>query len=453
MKITAQNMALATGGLLQQDGPPGNFQFDTRILQSGQWFLALRGARDGHDFIPIAEQQDCAGIIGQHVPSNWNRGFIEVPDTLVAFQDIARFVRTAFTGPVIGITGSAGKTTTRALIGCLFENLGIVHQTKGNFNNHIGVPKTITDAPENAVSWILEMGMNALGEIDLLQNIAKPTIRLITNIGAAHVEGCGSIEGVAQAKGELFAGAQPEDTCCINLDDPRVAALPNPDGVHKITYGTTPNCDIQLRSVQVDGELCQTNVQIQTPCGNIDSFIPIPGEFMALNACAAVAAGYAAGIPLAEMAKGLQQYKPVGDRMSISNVGETRFINDSYNANTLSMKAALNSVATLQSKETLVLLGDMLEMGTEEGAAHIEILEVAISMGFQIGIVGPRFHNAYLSLSRQQQEKISWQSQSSTEMSELINALPKTPRTILLKGSRGMTMEKILTNYSGDSHD
>jgi len=453
MKITAQQMAIATGGVLHREANGGTFHFDTRKLAAGEWFLALLGVRDGHDFIPVAEERDCAGVIGQRVPNDWNRGFLEVDDTLLAFQNIARFVRDSFTGPVVGITGSAGKTTTRALIGCLFETIGSVHQTQGNFNNHIGVPKTITDAPETAVSWVLEMGMNALGEIDLLQDIAKPTIRLITNIGAAHVEGCGSIEGVAQAKGELFAGARPEDICCVNLDDPRVAALPIPDGVHRITYGSSDDCDVQLRSFQVDGEQYRTNVTIQTPCGVIESFIPIPGDFMASNACAAVAAGYAAGIPLAEMERGLQNYQPIGDRMKLSEIGNTKFINDSYNANTLSMTAALNSLSRLQASQKIVLLGDMLEMGDEEAKAHLEVLQMAISQGYQIGIVGPRFHKAFLSLPQQQQESVLWQTNTSLEMSALINALPPQPRIILLKGSRGMKMEQVLHNYDGVHND
>ena len=452
MNISAQEMARASNGTVRRDGKAGNFQFDTRLIEAGQWFLALQGARDGHDFIPVARQKNCAGVIGQRVPSDWDRGFVEVSNTLKAFQDIASFARKSFSGPVIGITGSAGKTTTRAMVGHTLEYLGSVHQTNGNFNNHIGVPKTITDAPNDSQAWVLEMGMNAPGEISLLQEIARPTVRLITNIGAAHVEGCGSIEGVAKAKGELFDGANSGDICCVNTDDHRVAAHPVPASATTLTYGSSPHCDIQLLESTVDGESLCTIVKIHTPAGVIDSYIPIPGKFMALNACAAVAVGYACGIPTSSLAESLTKYKPVGDRMQITMIGKTRFINDSYNANTLSMNAALNSLDTISSPNKIVLLGDMLEMGEEEEESHQSVLLNAISKGFQIGLVGPRFANAAKIISSADHSRILWITQTSKEMAQLLNVQNPVERTILLKGSRGMKMEYIIQNYTAESH-
>ena len=407
--------------------------------------MALKGARDGHDFIPTALQKDCAGVIGQHVPENWSKGFVEVPDTLEAFKAIAHWTRSRFNGPVIGITGSAGKTTTRALVASVLESLGTVHQTAGNFNNHIGLPKTITDAPENSDAWVLEMGMSALGEIDLLQRIAEPTIRLITNIGTAHIEGCGSIEGVAQAKGELFAGARPGDICCVNMDDHRVASLPIPTGATILRYGSTEDCDIRLLSFSIQG--WNSVVDIQTPLGRIQASIPVPGEFMALNACAAIAVGISVGLNLAQCKEGLARYKPVGMRMRKERIGDVIFINDSYNANPLSMKAALRSLLSLSERNSLAILGDMLEMGVEEEASHIEILDFALNLGVNIALVGPRFRKAWEQSSSEAKHNVLLQASSSEELAALLLAQKLQMNIILLKGSRGIKMERIAEIY------
>jgi UDP-N-acetylmuramoyl-tripeptide--D-alanyl-D-alanine ligase len=177
------------------------------------------------------------------------------PDTLVALQDLGRAVRRTFTGPVVGITGSAGKTTTRVLVMEVLAALGRVHATRGNLNNHVGVPLTLLalEEPSAAAALVLEMGMNHLGEIALLQDVGAPTIRLVTNVGAGHVEGCGSIEGVAAAKQELFDGARAGDVLVVNLDDPRVAAMPLPAGTRRLTYGR--HADAEVRLVAVDSDV------------------------------------------------------------------------------------------------------------------------------------------------------------------------------------------------------
>ena len=268
MIFTAAALAQATGGELVRSGDAGPIDTDSRRLRPGSWFVALTGARfDGHAYLPHASAAGCAGCIAQRVPEGWTGGFIRVPDTLIALQDIARYARAGFDGPVIGITGSAGKTTTRAMTGLALSSLGPIHQTAGNLNNHIGLPLTLLAAPADAAAWVIEMGMNHRGEIDLLQDISKPAIRLITNVGAAHTEGVGGIEGVAKAKGELFDGARPGDVCIINHDDPHVRALPLPDGVRIMRFGTTADCDIQLTAAAVDPDTLHTRFRVQTPTG------------------------------------------------------------------------------------------------------------------------------------------------------------------------------------------
>ena len=210
--------------------------------------------------------------------------------------------------PVVGITGSAGKTTTRAMVSLVLEGLGSVHQTAGNFNNHIGLPLTILQAPLDANVWVLEMGMNHRGEIDLLQRISRPEVRIITNVGAAHLEGLGTIEGVAAAKGELFDGARPGDVCCINMDDPFIREMPIPEGVIRLEYGRDPSLPICLTDAQVDTDSMSTLFRIETPHGVVRGRVPSPGLHLASNALAAVAVGIALRVPLDGMAERLSRY-------------------------------------------------------------------------------------------------------------------------------------------------
>lgn len=448
VQLSATQIARWTNGTVLQEGTGQGLQFDSRILKCGEWFVVLQGARDGHDFLPMARQKQCAGAIGQHMPKDWEGGFVQVEDSLVAFQQLAQAFRRTFLNPVVGVTGSAGKTTTRALIASVLEGLGEVHQTQGNFNNHIGVPKTITDASGQEAAWVLEMGMSALGEIHRLQEIGEPTIRIITNVGAAHVEGCGSIEGVAQAKGELFAGARPGDTCCVNLDDHRVRNIPIPAGVTQLTYGRDKDADVRLEDCSI--EEWSTKVTISTPKGTVQATIPIPGEFMALNACSAVAVGLAANVPLNAIEAGLENYRPVGMRMKLERVGELRIINDAYNANVLSMKAALKTLATQQSPIKIALLGDMLEMGSAEESVHQEVLEYAQELDIQIGLVGPRFAKALNNISRDS-TTATWIGSADTSAAFVSTFTPPTSATLLLKGSRGMRMEHILEHIQSRS--
>lgn len=444
ISLTASQIAAMCNGVVLQEATGRSFQFDSRLIAKDEWFVVLQGARDGHDFLPMAERKECAGAIGQHMPDEWRAGFIQVEDSLLAFQQIAHGLRRQFQGPVVGVTGSAGKTTTRAMIASVLAGLGNVHQTNGNFNNHIGVPKTITDTSGQEAAWVLEMGMSALGEIHRLQEIGEPNIRVITNIGAAHIEGCGSIEGVAQAKGELFAGARAGDTCCVNLDDHRVARRPIPEGVQILTYGKHSDAAVRLLKSKVGD--WSTSVTIDTPKGSIEATIPVPGEFMALNACAAVAVGIAAKVPFEQIQRGLEDYAPVGMRMRLETIGHLRIINDAYNANPLSMKAALTTLSAQSTANKVAFLGDMLEMGNAEETGHQEVLRHALSLQLPVGLIGPRFIRAWNTLkSDHLGAKIVCEVESSQDI--LSSWTPANePTTILLKGSRGMKVERILSD-------
>lgn len=451
MILQDQEMAAWSGGQLIQPGPAGPISTDSRRIKPGDWFLALVGERfDAHDFLPMADAAGCAGVIAQRVPAGWKRGFIQVSKPLLALQKIAQGARKSLSMPVVGITGSAGKTTTRAMISLVLEGMGAVHQTAGNFNNHIGVPLTILRAPLDAHVWVLEMGMNHRGEIDVLQRISRPEVRIITNVGAAHLEGLGTIEGVAAAKGELFDGARPGDVCCINMDDPFIREMPLPEGVVRLEYGSDPGLPICLTDAQVDTESLSTLFRIETPHGVVRGRIPSPGLHLAFNALAAVAVGIALRVPIDGMAERLNRYEAVGMRQRLEKgPAGCRVINDAYNANPLSMRAALKTVASLKAGRRIALLGDMLEMGDTAAEAHIETAQLALDLGIEIvGIAGPCFSAIANQLDKGQSTLLF--AQDAESLAEQLSNTLRSDDLVLLKGSRGMAMERILRHLAAE---
>jgi len=444
--FSAEQLALGTKGRLVSGGSQGRVCTDTRKVQAGDWFLAIRGERfDAHNFLETAIESGATGVIAEEVPDGWSAGLIAVEDGLVALQDLARFVRNEFHGPVVGITGSAGKTTTRAMIALALEGLGKVHQTAGNFNNHIGLPLTLLDVPEDADAWVLEMGMNHAGEIDLLQEIGRPTIRLITNVGAAHLEGLGSIEAIAAAKGELFDGANAGDQICVNDDDPLVRALTIPEGTTVIRYGTAAGCDLRLVEANVDPDELSTQFTVEYGGNRWTGRLPSPGIHMAHNAVAALSVGLALGLDVPGMLSRIETYEPVGMRLRIEAgpIG-TRVINDAYNANPMSVAANLTTLAAIPSganRRRVALLGDMLELGPTEIEQHAETARFAHSLGLDlVGFAGPRFTEALGGAGHCAPDAI--------QLANQIRDLLLPGDILFIKGSRGMKMEHVLNELS-----
>ena len=444
MQFDASELAQATRGECVQPGPKGNICTDTRHLKEGDWFLAIVGERfDGHSFCAQAREINVAGIIGQHVPEGWDKGFIRVTDSITALQNIARSIRKQFTGLVVGITGSAGKTTTRALVTSVLSQKGRVLATEGNFNNHIGLPLTLLRSELTEDYWVLEMGMNHLGEIHLLQEIAQPHIRLITNVGAAHLEGVGSLEGVAKAKGEIFDGAHMGDLCVRNADDGKIMAHPLPQGVRTIEYGTSQTASIQITNAHIDANTLHTEITLHTPEGDFAVSLPSPGIHLASNVASAVAIGLDQKCSLAEIQKGVAEYVPVGARLLVEQGAKgSKWINDAYNANPLSMRASLHTLSVLEGHTRIALLGDMLELGDHGEEAHREILEYALSLNIEkIGVCG----NIFSQIAKKITSSKLFSASNSTELGALLAQEITDGSLILLKGSRGVRMEKART--------
>jgi UDP-N-acetylmuramoyl-tripeptide--D-alanyl-D-alanine ligase len=433
--FTGGQVAAATGGRLVADAGPGPITTDSRRVAPGSWFLALRGDRfDAHDFLPMAAAAGCAGAVVSAPPPGWDRGLVVVPDTLVALQDLARSVRRQFRGPVVGLTGSAGKTSTRVMIVSCLQALGRVHATGGNLNNHVGLPLTLLATPPDADALVVELGMNHPGEIAALADIAQPAVRLITNVGAAHVEGCGSVEGVARAKQELFDGARPGDTLVVNLDDPFVSAMPHPPGVRVITFGTRAGADVQLTDAAVDPARLQTRLRIECADGVVRATLEVPGLHLCANACAAVAVARALHVPVEGLGDALSSFQPEGMRNRVVRLRGAAILDDAYNANPVSMSAALRTLAAMGGRR-IAVLGDMLELGAEEEPAHAAVLAEARALGVdRVMVCGERMARAAGAIA-----------EVYSEPDALADALVLAEGdSVLIKGSRGARMERVL---------
>ncbi len=451
MILSTRDMTVATGGDLLRDAPAGRIHTDTRTLEAGDWFLALRGENfDGHAFLETAAAAGCAGVIVDTPPQDWVRGVLVVPDTLRALQDCAAAVRDRVDGSVVAVTGSAGKTTTRAMIESVLQSVGPVHATAGNFNNHVGLPLTLLAMPAEARVLVLEMGMSGPGEIRRLQEIARPNVRLITNVSLAHTEGVGDLAGVAACKQELFDGASPSDLLVVNADDPWVSAMPRPDETRLLLYGSSQDCDARLLKAHVDPDSFVTRATLKLPSGVIEVELAAPGRHVALDACAAAGVAHALGVDPLSIVQGLASWAPVGMRMRVERLADgVVVLNDSYNANPASTTAALQALCASGGSRHIALLGDMLELGSAEGEAHEDIVRKASSLGLALlGLVGPRYGNQ-VGLAQELGGGEVLAAEDAASLGELVQGRLLPGDVVLLKGSRGMRMERVLDRLRG----
>ncbi len=433
---------------------------DTRTVAAGDLFVALEGERfDGHAFlVSAAEAGARAAVVRRDHPAiqaleklPGELLLFGVEDTLQALGDLARFHRRRFVGlPVVAITGSNGKTTTRALCQAALEaSLGAGHATKGNFNNLVGLPQSLLELQQGDAFSVLEMGMNASGEIARLTQIAEPGVGLVTNAAGVHLEGLGSVEGVARAKAELYEGLPEGAVAIANADDalllPLARAAARTRGLKLVTFGRDPEADLRVLEVIVrpDGGL---RVTLAPGQGDPITFgLGLLGTHNALNAAAALAVAWALGADLPRAAAALEAVVPVGRRLRRTRctTGAT-LLDDCYNANLVSMQAALETagaLAALGGGRILAALGDMLELGDESDALHRQLGTLAAEAGVDrlvaFGPLSVATHEgaegiAHLLHTEDPAEAAAF----------LVDTGPED--VVLVKGSRGMQMERIV---------
>ncbi|WP_303722345.1 UDP-N-acetylmuramoyl-tripeptide--D-alanyl-D-alanine ligase [Malonomonas rubra] len=346
---------------------------DSRNIEPGALFIPLRGERfDGHNYLSQAVKNGAAACLSEEVVEGLSVPVVRVENTLQALGDLAAAFRLQLHGPLVAITGSAGKTTTKEMLAAILEQVGPGLKTAGNFNNLIGLPLTIFRMQPEHQWAVLEMGTSSLGEIERLTEIAQPTVGLITNIGQAHLENLRGLDGVSRAKGELFAGLQG-GSAIVNLDDERVAKLPVANGVYRLTYGQAAEAKVRAENIVATEEKLSFELLFEGQRQEIE--LAAAGQHNVSNALGAAAAALVLKVPLAKISAGLKNFTPVQGRMNLFPLPcGGLLLDDSYNANPLSVAAALKVLANLKGQgRRIAVLGDMLELGSEASQMHREI--------------------------------------------------------------------------------
>lgn len=461
--MTWDEIRAATGGRLLLGKMRGNDAFagittDTRKVQAGDLFVALRGEKfDGADFAAGALRAGAVAVMLPEPVSDAHRkefdrmsgAVIGVPDTLAAYQQIAHAWRMKFDIPVVAVTGSNGKTTTKELTAAALSGRGAVCRTAANYNNEIGLPLTLLGMTGEDTAAVVEMGMRGRGQIAALAAIAAPTVGIVTNVGETHMELLGSIENIARAKSELVEAIAPGGIVILNADDARVAAMraQAADGVRILTYGIRAKADIRAQALR---SACnETRFMVTYGGERHDYAVPLLGRHNVYNALAALAAGFSLGLSPQEMQAGLSRLAPPKMRYEVHHVGAWTFINDAYNASPASMRAALETTARLYPGRRIAVLGDMLELGAASAEGHRSVGRTAAAEGFAVIITyGDEARRIYEAAAAA--GCLCRHAATHEEAANLLRGMLADGDTVLFKGSRGMRMEHIMELAAGE---
>jgi UDP-N-acetylmuramoyl-tripeptide--D-alanyl-D-alanine ligase len=451
MKRTLEEFARACGGRLQgADAAFTDVVSDSRTLKRGQLFVALQGPNfNGQQFVGAALQAGAAGaVVGVAQPVALPQ--IVVSDTQAALERAARSWRAHFAGPLVGVAGSNGKTTAKEMTASILAQAGECLATRGNLNNHIGVPLTLMRlTPEHRFA-VIEVGANRAGEVAALVALARPSIGMITNAGAEHLEGFGSLEGVARAEGEMVAGLTPAATAVINADDEFVSLWRGSTPARVVTFGVRARADFSASEVRtsVGAHGFRTHFRLSAPQGSAAIELSLGGAHNVANALAAAAAAASAGATLAHIAAGLAAVRAVPGRLQFKQSASGAWlIDDSYNANPSSMRAAIEVLATLSGRKWLVL-GDMGELGAFAADAHTDIGEFARAQGIErLYATGPLMQRAVDSFGA----GARWYgaaAQLTAAVDEALRGAGPEVR-LLVKGSRSNRLERVVEALTG----
>lgn len=444
--ITLRQAAAWCGGTVEEQYADREFtgaNNDTRLLQPGQLFVALRGARDGHDFIPAAMENGAAAVLCRRKVGDYPA--IYVDDPRKALGDIAREELKRIGARVVAVTGSVGKSTTKEMIACVLEEYFRVSKTPANHNNDIGMPMAILAMPLDTEIAVLEMGMNHFGEISYLSNIGHPDVAVIINIGTAHMEFLGSQEGIRKAKMEIVEGMSPTGLLLLNGDDFLLRNLDR-QPQQRITYfGQSEDCDIRAVEVRQEGNL----LRFRAEAGRLS--IPVEmsleGRHYVNDALAAIAVALKLMVPVQRISEGLAHFRNISGRQEIFQAGEYTIIKDCYNAGPESMEAALNVLGNKPGRRVAVL-GDMLELGDCTQAEHYKIGRIAAEKADMVFAYGPhadRVRDGTITGGMPDDKGMAFETQE-----ELVKALRNAVRpgdVLLFKASRGMHLERALDAF------
>ena len=418
-----------------------SFSIDTRTLMPGDVYIALRGeAQDGHQFVAQAKERGASSAIVDHAVD------VDIPQLIVentehALQQLAKQHREQLHPKVIAVTGSCGKTTTRAFLQNVFAEAGVTHASVGSFNNHIGVPLTLLKLEPTHQFLVSEVGANHVGEIANLIPLVQPDVAIITNVGPAHLEGFGSLDNVAKAKAEIYGGLAADGVAVINNDD---AFADYWQTINKdrrvVTFGVNTMADVIADNIQFDERGLASFTLMLPDCDSEEVQLAVIGEHNVSNALAAAAAGYALGLTSAQIKQGLEKAQAVYGRLVEKQLPSGAVvIDDSYNANPLSTSAAIKALAK-RAGERILVLGDMRELGPDGAQLHAQIGELANSLGIDAVF-------CYGDLTRHTVRAFGERGFYFADKAKLIEALKlalKSQQTVLVKGSHSMKMNEVV---------
>ncbi len=417
---------------------------DSRLVEPGFLFVAVKGARvDGHSFIPTAFAKGAAAVLCEQVPDHPAGPCIQVDSCLEAIKKLAEYYRSTLTIPVIGISGSVGKTSTKEMIAAILSQRYRVLKTEGNFNNEIGLPLTIFRIRPEHEAAVLEMGISDFGEMTRLARMARPTICVLTNIGLCHLENLKDRDGMLRAKTEMFDQAQPGAQIILNGDDDKLITLKDTRSPRPLFFGLNPELDLHAEQIENLG-LAGTRCTFVTKAGSFEAQIPIPGRHMVYNALAGTAVGLALGLTTEEIRAGIESLTALSGRNHLIHTEKWDILDDCYNANPVSMAASLDVLSCALGRK-VAILGDMGELGENEKLLHYNVGCHAADAGVDaVFLVGE--------LSKETARGVEAKNPSITcrhfdTREELINTLPlllSKGDSILVKASHFMEFPEIV---------
>ena len=441
-KLSLKDIAKAVGAECTEDMPIEHICTDTRLITKGCLFIAIAGERfDAHDFALQAQQAGAAALVC-HKPVACTVPVLYVRDTRQAYLDIAGYYRSLFHIPLVGITGSVGKTTTKEFIALALSAKYKTLKTEGNFNNDIGMPKTLLGLDKSYEAAVIEMGMNHFGEIRQLALRSRPTMGVITNIGVSHIENLGSREGILKAKLELLEGMDADAPLILNADNDLLGSV-KIEG-RKVYYFGIQNekADFKAENILIKGGA--TSFTVCYSGGKQPLTIPTVGEHNVLNALCAFAVGTLNGIEASALAAQLARYVPAGMRQKVVDCGAFRVIEDCYNASPDSMKAALGTLACIKADKRIAVLADMLELGDYAKEMHEKVGVYCAESGADVLLAYGENARYYCEAAKVQGMQAVKHFETKQALEQALLEEIEDNSAVLFKGSHGMHLEQVI---------
>ncbi len=474
--MTLANIAQAVGGTLDAKMLPEavsaehtqaqSVVLDSRLVEPGGIFIATRGEHvDGHSFIHQVFDAGALGVICEEAPVQPKGAYILVEDSFLALKDLAEYYRSQLDIKVVGITGSVGKTSTKEFVASVLSQKYRVLKTEGNYNNEVGLPLTVLRIREDCEVAVLEMGISDFGEMHRLSKIAKPDVCLITNIGQCHLENLGTRDGILKAKTEIFDFMQEGGQICLNGDDDKLVTIREVRGSIPVFFGCGSNNAVYADNYENRGLIgSRAQIHMKGIAGHdacsFEAEIPLPGEHMLYNALAATAAGMLFGLTAEEIQEGIRTVKAVDGRSHVIRTDRLTLIDDCYNANPVSMKAALDLLHMTELSEVfedaarkVAVLGDMFELGTDEAALHREVGVYAAKKQIDVLVcVGNLCKYMYEGAQAVRSVTNCYYFEDKEALEAQMDTVIQDGDLVLVKASHGMHFEELIKMLSEPLH-